>query len=165
MHQRLLRLIHVLEDGLLILTLGAMILLALLQIALRNFFDTGFEWSDALLRVLVLWLGLLGAIAATRQNRHISIDLISRLLPRAGRVITGLLSNLFSAAVCALISYHATRFVIMEYEDGITAFADVPAWVLESIIPLGFGLMALRFLANLGAVFKGVPAAGPGVQG
>ncbi|ALP53060.1 C4-dicarboxylate ABC transporter permease [Candidatus Tenderia electrophaga] len=160
MHHKLLRLIHLLEDGLLIVTLGTMILLALSQIILRNLFDTGIEWTDPLLRVLVLWLGLLGAIAATRQNRHITIDVVSRLLPLNGQRITSVISNLFSAAVCAVISYYAARFVMMEYEDGLTAFADVPAWLCESIIPLGFGLMALRFLINTGGVIKrGPPAA------
>lgn len=159
MHGKLIRLIHLFEDGLLILTLSAMSLLALSQIILRNLFDTGIEWSDPLLRVLVLWLGLLGAIAATRQNRHITIDVASRLLPHSGRMITGVISNLFSAVICAVISYHAAVFVVMEYEDGITAFADMPAWLCESIIPLGFGLMALRFLVNSGSAVQGGSAA------
>jgi len=154
MHHKLSRLIHLLEDGLLVLTLGSMIALALTQIILRNLFDTGIEWSDPLLRVLVLWLGLLGAIAATRQNHHISIDVISRLLPKAGRIATGIISNLFSATICAVISYYAARFVMMEYQDGITAFASVPSWLCESIIPFGFGLMALRFLINIGSAIK-----------
>ncbi len=159
MHKKLIHLIHRLEDGLLIITLGAMILLALSQIILRNVFDTGIEWTDPLLRVLVLWLGLLGAIAATRQNRHITIDVISRLLPRSGQMITAIISNLFSASICAVISYYAAMFVVMEYEDGIIAFANIPAWLCESIIPLGFGLMALRFVVNIGgSVKRGPPA-------
>lgn len=161
MHKKLIHLIHRLEDGLLIITLAAMVLLALSQIILRNVFDTGIEWTDPLLRVLVLWLGLLGAIAATRQNRHITIDVISRLLPRSGQMITAIISNLFSASICAVISYYAAMFVVMEYEDGIIAFANIPAWLCESIIPLGFGLMALRFVINIGGSVKRGPPAVP----
>ena len=153
MHRQLFRLIHLLEDGLLIFTLGAMILLALSQIILRNLFDSGIEWSEPLLRVMVMWLGLLGAIVATKQNQHISIDAISRLLPNAGKFISAIIANLFSAAICATISYHATLFVVMEYEDGMTAFSNIPAWLCESIIPIGFGLMAFRFLLNSSASF------------
>ena len=153
------KLIHLLEGGLLVLTLGSMILLALSQIVLRNFFDSGIEWSEPLLRVMVMWLGLLGAIAATKQNNHISIDVISRLLPDKGKIVSAVISNLFSAAICATVSYHATRFVMMEYEDGIMAFSNIPAWICESIIPVGFGLMALRFLINVGTSIK--PCADP----
>lgn len=154
MHKKINNLIHLLEDGLLIFTLAAMILLALSQIILRNVFDTGIEWSEPLLRVLVLWLGLLGAIAATKKNHHISIDVITRMLPQTGKLATDIINNLFSAVVCAVICYYSFRFVQMEYEDGIVAFANVPAWICESIIPIGFGLMTLRFLVNIGSAIK-----------
>ncbi len=154
MHKKINRFIHLLEDGLLVFTLGAMILLALSQIVLRNVFDSGIEWSDPLLRVMVMWLGLLGAIAATKQSNHIKIDVVSRLLPNKGKVISAVIANLFSAIICAIVSYYALQFVLMDYEDGMTAFSGVPAWLCESIIPIGFGLMALRFLINIGPSFK-----------
>ena len=101
-----------------------------------------------------MWLGLLGAIAATKQNNHISIDVISRLLPNKGKVISAIFANLFSAIICAIVSYYAAQFVLMEYEEGMMAFSNIPAWLCESIIPIGFGLMALRFLINVGQSLK-----------
>ena len=53
-----------LEDALLVLILTGMILLAAAQIVLRNFFDVGFIWGDELLRMLVLWLAVAGAVAS-----------------------------------------------------------------------------------------------------
>jgi len=74
----LLMLVHRLEDGVLVALLLTMISLAVSQIVLRNGFDTGITWADSLLRVLVLWIALIGALVATRQQQHINIDLISR---------------------------------------------------------------------------------------
>ena len=34
----------------------------------------------------------------------------------------------------------------MDYVDGITSFAGIPAWMLEVIIPLTFALIGLRYL-------------------
>jgi TRAP-type C4-dicarboxylate transport system permease small subunit len=34
----------------------------------------------------------------------------------------------------------------MDFEDGITSFAGVPAWMLEVIIPVTFALIGLRYL-------------------
>ena len=109
MHRKIFDLIDLLEDGLLVLTLAAMILLALSQIILRNLFDTGIEWSDPLLRVLVLWLGLLGAIAATKQDKHITIDLFSRMLPNLGKKIAAIVNNLFSVTICSTICYYSSQ--------------------------------------------------------
>ncbi len=133
------------ENSLMALLLTAMILLAFAQILLRNVWDIGLSWSDPMLRVMVLWLGLLGAMAATRTREHISIDVLSRFLPPNWKRISQQITDLFSALICALIAYHAYRFVMMEKEDGMIAFANVPAWVCEAILPIGFGVMALRY--------------------
>ena len=136
------------EDWILMLLLTAMILLAATQIFLRNFMETGITWADPTLRLLVLWLALLGAMAATRDNNHIHIDLLSRFLPAGIRVLSQRLTDLFAAVVCAMLAWHAGRFVLFEWQDGITLFASIPAWAGELILPVGFGVMAVRFLLS-----------------
>ena len=68
------------EDGLLVFMLTAMIILAGLQIIMRNVFQSGFIETDSILRVLVLWVGMIGAVVATRERRHISVDVLTRYL-------------------------------------------------------------------------------------
>ena len=48
------------EDGILVVLLSVMILLAAAQILLRNVFDIGLFWGDQTLRILVLWVSLMG---------------------------------------------------------------------------------------------------------
>ena len=138
--------LHRLEDGLLALLLGLMILLAPLQIFLRNFFDTGITWADPLLRVLVLWVGLLGAVAASRGDRHITIDALSRIFSERMQAVVRVVTSLFTTAVSAAVAYHAGRFVATEFEYGSVAFSGIPAWMFEIIIPIAFGVIALRYL-------------------
>ena len=137
--------LHRLEDALLALLLGSMILLASLQILLRWVFDAGIPWTDPLLRVLVLWVAMLGALAASRDGRQISIDVLSRVLPPRPRAAAGAATSLFTALVCGLVAFHAGRFVASEHEYGVVAFSGVPAWPLESIIPFAFAAIALRY--------------------
>ena len=144
--QRVLRVIHGFEDALLALMVAVMIFLAGSQILLRNLFDTGFAWADPVLRLLVLWVGLLGALAASRTDKHIAIDVFSRLLGPRALAATRSITTLFTAAVSGLIAYHAGRFVAMEREANIIGVAGMPAWLLELIIPVGFGLIAVRYL-------------------
>ena len=138
-------LLHRLEDGLLALILGLLVLLAPLQLFLRNFFDTGITWGDPLLRVLVLWVGMLGALAATRGRRQISIDVLSHVFGKRLQSGVGVVTSLFTALVCAVVAVHSARFVASEIEYQATAFAGVPVWTCEIVIPVAFGLIALRY--------------------
>jgi TRAP-type C4-dicarboxylate transport system permease small subunit len=142
---RLVRILHRTEDAVLALLLSAMIVLAFAQIVLRNLFDTGLTWSDPLLRALVLWVALLGALAATRSDKHIVIDVLLRPLGERARLPLKIVTRLFTAAVCALVAYHSARFVWFDSEPGVTAFAGVPAWVVSLVIPLSFALIGLRY--------------------
>lgn len=146
--QRTGRIIAAIEDGLLSLLLGAVILLAFTQIALRNLADISFSWADPLLRVVVLWLALIGAIAATRDDNHIRIDLLSRYLPESFGKFLKRITDLFSALISGALAWHSARFVVMEQADGAIAFSNIPVWLFELILPLGFGIIALRFLIN-----------------
>ena len=122
-----------------------MILLAVGQIALRNLFGAGFIWGDPLVRVLVLWIGLVGAMVASRSDNHISIDVISRYLSPGMKRAAGIFTHAFTCLVCGIMAWYSLSFVLMEKIDGLTAFAWVPAWVCESIIPFAFFVICCRY--------------------
>ena len=138
--------LHRAEDALLVTLLCAMILLASTQILLRNLFDFGFVWIDPILRVLVLWLGLLGAMVATRNNRHISIDMLSRFVEGRALFLMQSVVEQVSAWTCLVIAAYGLDWVRFDFLDGLVAFAGIPSWALEAIIPLSFGVIGLRFL-------------------
>ena len=75
-----------------------MILLSSAQILLRNFFDSGIDWADPLLRLLVLWVGMQGAMLATHYDKHIRIDLVSRFIPEQYHRLSGFLTALVRTA-------------------------------------------------------------------
>jgi len=134
------------EDTVLMLILIGMILLAGAQIFLRNFFDYSLFWGDEVLRLMVLWLTVAGGLAASRMNKHISIEVLDRFLPARLHVITKVVIDLFTAGVCGLFAWHSARFVMGSYEYGDTLLKNTPAWMLQIILPVGFGLMAYRHL-------------------
>jgi TRAP-type C4-dicarboxylate transport system permease small subunit len=146
--RRALLLLHRMEDLLLALLLGAMILVAAAQILLRNLFEWNFGWGDPFTRLLVLWVGLLGALAATRQNRHIAIDLVTHLLPPRVRAGAQALNNLFAGAVCGVVAWYAVIFIREERGLGGAGLLGLPDWLLHAVIPLGFTLIALRYLLH-----------------
>lgn len=142
---RLVKMVTWAENALLIAMLAAMVLLAAAQILLRNFLGTSILGADQLLRLLVLWVAFLGAVAASREGKHIHIDAIARWLP--GRVNTGVgaLTDLFTLCVCLALAWQSLRFMQSARESGEMAFASLPVWVAGLILPLAFTLIALRY--------------------
>lgn len=144
--QRGVRYIGLVEDGVLALLLTVMIAVATLQILLRNLWDTGLVWGEPFTKVLVLWVGLLGAMVATRQRNHINVDVLSRFLPATAKAVSQIINGLFAAAVCAVVAFYAARLTLLDKASPTIAFGVVPTWVCELIIPVGFGAIALRYL-------------------
>lgn len=134
------------EDALLLVILIGMVLLAGTQIVLRNFFDFSLFWGDEMLRLMVLWLTIAGGLAASRMDKHISITVLDRFLPARAQLISRIIIDIFTASICALFALHSARFVMGSFEFGDTLMRDVPAWTLQIILPVGFGLMAFRHL-------------------
>lgn len=137
--------LHSSEDLLLALLLTALIALSCLQILLRNFFDYSFLWADPMTRNLVLWLGLLGAITASRGNKHITIDLVGQALEGKKLHFLRVITSVFTVIVCGLVAWHSALFVLLEAQIPGTAFLNIPNWVLPAIIPFAFLLIALRY--------------------
>lgn len=142
------RILTLAESGLLTLLLGGMITLSLLSMALR-WAGSGLAAADPLLRYGVLWLGLIGGVAATRSGRHVQIGAVARLLPRAAADLVARGLALITAALTSLISYASARFVLEERAAGTLAYGDIPLWILQTILPLGFALLTLRFLLQV----------------
>lgn len=157
--ERVAALVERVEDAILVLLLTALVALAGAQILLRNLFDSGLLWADPAVRVLVLWVALLGAMAAARQGRHITVDIVARLLPPRRAAPVRALTDLFTAAVCGVLAWHAGRLVGMEWEAGTIAVGGVPTWVAQLIVPVGFAVIGLRYLALVPHRFRAAAAA------
>ncbi len=156
------------EKALVAVMLSIMILVALLQVLLRNAFATGISWGDPLVRNLVLWVGFVGASMATKEGKHINLDVVSRWIKGRWLWLVHAVVHLCSFCVCTTLTYAASLFVINEARTGAVTFLRVPLWVPELVIPLTFALMTLRFgLASARAVAthgnSGSTDGGPGL--
>jgi TRAP-type C4-dicarboxylate transport system permease small subunit len=133
------------EDAVLVIILGGMILLAAAQIVMRNFLNVGVIWGDELLRMLVLWIALAGAVAASRSDKHINIAILDRFLPEKIKIAVKAIIHLFTAVVCGTVTWHSVKFVQTSHEFGDVLMGSIPAWIPQLILPVGFGLICYRY--------------------
>ncbi|HEY8011158.1 MAG TPA: TRAP transporter small permease [Rudaea sp.] len=139
------------EEWLLAFLVLILVILAGAQIFLRNIFGGGISWADPFLRTLVVWTAMLGALAAVRDDKHIAVDVLQRFLPAGAQRIARIVTLLFTAAICAAMAWYSIGLVSIDFAESSSAAAAgaikaIPSWVLESILPIGFALMALRFV-------------------
>jgi len=155
------RLGRLVETTALAALVAAMIGLAAGQILMRNMLGSGLSWADEALRVMVLWVTMVGAVAASREQRHVSIDVLSRYLPRSWQAWASMATNGFVALVCALLAWASYGFVAGSVEVDDRVFAgQLPAWTVQAILPVAFALLAYRYaVSSLSALLHGAPRA------
>lgn len=107
------------------------------------------EWIDLVLRQLVLVVGFLGSMLATRRRKHITIDALSNVLPEKSLPWIQVVTNLLSVVVCGFLAIAGWDLVEigLEFPKEVTAFAE--EWMFQLAFPIGFGMLALHFSIRL----------------
>lgn len=136
------------ETWLLVLIVIIMVLTSFSQVILRNFFNTAIEGADIILRHLVLWVGFIGASLATRSNKHISIDIFSRISSHRIKKAAKIIVSLFAMIISFILVRAGYQFVASEFQFETLLFGSIKAWYFEIIIPIGFALIGIRLLLN-----------------
>lgn len=142
------------------LFLAVMVCFTLLEVVLRSLATHArlgwahaalgaFDWSEPLVRLLVLWLTFIGASLVTRSGRHIRVDVLTFVFPTAWvsireRVLAGV-----SALLCGILAVISWTYLSLEAQFGGTLFLGLPLWAGQGILPAGFALLTLRFLLSV----------------
>jgi TRAP-type C4-dicarboxylate transport system permease small subunit len=143
------RILFRIELALLTMVLASMVGLASLQILLRNLFSTGITSADIVLRHLTLGLTFLGASLATREGRHLKIDIVPRIVSKRMKGLLGAITGILSVAVCIILARAGWNFVLLEQQSQSVFALGIPLWVVKLVIPLGFLQIAFRILLRM----------------
>ena len=121
-----------------------LLILAIIQIIARNFFDTGFSQMEVISRHLILFIIFMGAALVSEQNRHIKIDLLTHVLSldQQEKLIRPLL--LFCALISGIFAWYSAGFWLDEWQYA----PSNERWsvYLALILPIGFFILALHLL-------------------
>lgn len=144
--QRIERWLTRLERGLTVVLFTALIVMLGLNIFSRNILHISFHRLLELSPVFVLWISLLGAALAVREQRHIKIELLLRFIPALWHPFLTALTCLFGMLITAVLVCAAVVFVRQE-------IMLVGGWgVLTVCFPLFFASvffrMGVRFVSQ-----------------
>jgi TRAP-type C4-dicarboxylate transport system permease small subunit len=132
----------------LVLSLSVMVIFAFGQVVLRNALGAGYLWADPIVRHLVLWAGFMGAALATRDERHISIDALTKFLSKKAKHVVAVVTSAFGAVVCYFLATAAWHFLVEEKAANDMMVLSIPTWVAIVVIPVGYGLLTFHFFVR-----------------
>jgi len=138
--------IRVAEEWVACAALLLMASLPLLEAVLRSTTGSGIPGSLPIVQHLTLWVTFLGAALAAREGKLLALA-TGELMPE-GKWRSA--AKIFSAAVASCVSIMlgkaAFDLLVIERDAGTVFALDVPVWVALLVMPLGFGVIALRLV-------------------
>jgi TRAP-type transport system small permease protein len=105
-------------------------------------------WVEEVSAIAFAWTVFVGAAEVQRRRRHVSVDLLTALLPTRLRLALEILATCFVALYCGFLSYLSLRQAIVS-NAAHTSMLGIPLSVGYAGPTLGFLCMALRSLQLL----------------
>jgi C4-dicarboxylate transporter, DctQ subunit len=135
-----------LEETFIGFTLLFATLLLFFGVVMRYFFNYAFEWSDELIRYVIIWSTFIGGGLCAKKGMHVKMDILLRIMP------LGFLRywNMFLTIVAILFSLFCMgkgfQMVILTQAFGRTGVSfAAPMWMIYLAVPLGYTLMFIHF--------------------
>lgn len=137
------------------LALGILMLLPLIEIVLRKGFHSGLTGTTAFQQHLVLMIGLLGGMFAARDGRLLSLSTLTNFLKGRWQIFAQIFSSAFAIAVTIFLCLAAIQLVQAEREGGKILAYGIRVWAIQLIMPIGFGVIAIRLLRHSSKMWWG----------
>jgi TRAP-type C4-dicarboxylate transport system permease small subunit len=146
--------------GILYVTTGAIFVILSANVILRYTTGTSLQWASEVPELLFPWLVMAGIVLATQNGTHISVVILVQRLPLTARRWILAVGGLVTVALYALLA--AAAWTLMPIaNDELSPMLQVPGSVTVGSLLLGFILIALLTLLEVGKVWSGTSSAVP----
>jgi C4-dicarboxylate transporter DctM subunit len=135
-----------LENSIALVAMAGIIILPLAEIVLRKWFATGIPGAAPFAQHLTMWVGMLGAAIAARDGKLLSLATGEMLAHSKTAHLAKFVTGVVGAAVTTVFVVGGINLVKLDRADGSEIAAGVPVWVADLVLPIAFGLIALRLV-------------------
>jgi len=126
----------------------AMSVVVFLQIIFRFVIYIPFPWSEECARYLMVWMGMLGTVAALRQGRHIGVTVLIQRMPTQYLRWMLITIQLVLAGFLVIIAKEGFALSMFNASQRSPAM-EIPMIVPYLAIPIGAALMILELGAEV----------------
>src|SRR5438093_9836701 len=125
----------------------SIVLITCLDVGMRYFVHRPLVWSYPLTNTYLMpALFALALSTAARYRDHISIDLVRLRMPPRMQRACELISDIAGCALALVVTFFGMSPLLQSWaNDERLPGEDWPLWPSYAIVPIGFGLLAIRF--------------------
>ena len=138
-----------LEEVFLVILMALAVIIVSAQIVTRFILKTPLPWSEEVARYIFIWLVWVRAAFATKERKHIRIDVVVSRLPQIGQKACTIISTIIWIGFTIFMVYISAVLTSSVMTGGQTGTGSgMPMWIPYSAIPVGMALMLFRILQN-----------------
>ncbi|MEO9101426.1 MAG: TRAP transporter small permease [Burkholderiaceae bacterium] len=133
------------------LLLFSLMLVVMADVSLRYLFNAPLLWSYEVISVFLLpGLFFLSVSHALGTHAHVSVDILQNYVSDSSRYVFEAITSAVATPVFAFIAWVALQQTLEQFAAGTfhSSGLELPSWLTTALLPLGFGLLALRCLLN-----------------
>ena len=132
-----------------LLTIGVFSILTIfpaVEIFTRLMGRPGIPASPILVQHMTLWIGFIGAVLATRQNKLLSLTRDPLFSPDSVFTNGRWIAKNISFVIIGALFWGSINLVMIEYNYPIQISPGIYRWVIQLIMPIGFLLIGFQIL-------------------
>jgi len=143
--------VSLLSSFLLNLALIAFIILTfsvIYEVIARSILNKPTIWSLEIVTYMISCVAFFGSAYVLRINKHLEINLFTKILPIKVRLIFNLIANIIAFIFCFIAFYYGCKLINLSYILGVVSVSElrVPLWIPQMTVPIGFFALSLEFL-------------------
>ncbi|TMV04236.1 TRAP transporter small permease [Ruegeria sediminis] len=127
---------------------------------MRYVFTAPTSWSLEVNTFLIVYVAVMTAAEVQRTDSHIRITFFADKLGATGQRINRAVISFCGLVFCAIIAWRGWLIAYQSWEFGerVSSSFGTPMVVPYAMLPIGFGLLALRFAFDLFDSLTGRPS-------
>lgn len=130
-----------------------MVLVTMYMVIMRYFFHVGTDWGYEIVIFLYGMYFMLSGGYCLKLKGHVSVDIISKLVPVTAQRVLEIVTNLIIILFCIVLVWQGTKVawqstLILERSIHATVF-NPQIWWFKWVIPISGVLLLLQSLGNM----------------
>ena len=139
--------VEIAEKGISVFIITAIVVIVFVGTVARYIFDYPIFGAERLATYLMVWLGFMGVQITSSKMRHIEIEAVKSKMKPPVRHLMNIVSNIIGSAILVIFFKLSVDFMLESKNlDDADIVLNIPMWWIILIMPLSFGLSAIRFL-------------------
>jgi TRAP-type C4-dicarboxylate transport system permease small subunit len=127
------------------------------EVVARYFFVKPTIWAAELSQLCLIWGALIGMPWALAARRHIAVDAITRLCSPTMQRVLEILAMIIIALFSVMVAWKGFGIFFESLERGRTtgSMLDLPTWISELPVFVGFTLLGIQAVIEIVNVLRG----------